>query len=158
MLKKQISGLRWEYHLETYIGTLTPGSGYAGNQLLSAERVSIPECLIHTWLIGMLNSSKLRLERKKCWSGQMFLHIATVYPVVIIYSKQYVYSFRKKLKSSDNNTNLELCFLNHTLDTGINVPLMPSCFGSDHHCQQWPKPLWALSRILFTCQKCGEAL
>ena len=48
MLKKQISGLRWEYHLETYIGTLTPGSGYAGNQLLSAERVSIPECLIHT--------------------------------------------------------------------------------------------------------------
>lgn len=48
MLKKQISDLRWQYHLERYVGTLTPGSGYAGNQFLSAERVPIPECLIDT--------------------------------------------------------------------------------------------------------------
>lgn len=29
MLKKQISGLRWEYHLERCIGTLIPGSNCA---------------------------------------------------------------------------------------------------------------------------------
>lgn len=100
MLKKQISGLRWEYHLERYIGTLIPGSNCAGiNCFRWRGFLSLNILYTPNWI---LNSPKLRRKRRNAvlsYSGQMLLHIPD-FPC----GYQYMYSFRNKINLVHSST------------------------------------------------------
>lgn len=133
MLKKQISGLRWEYHLERYIGTLIPGSNCAGiNCFRWRGFLSLNILYTPNWI---LNSPKLRRKRRNAvlsYSGQMLLHIPD-FPC----GYQYMYSFRNKINlvhSSTYNFCKKVCFVYRswcypTVDHITIVSIGPSLFG-----------------------------